>query len=191
MTPASDVVTRSAATVDDYPRIDVRRMKRRGELEPGSSGELSWSWRGSFVDKIRYESHPDRLVLIRYAERTVIRLDNTPCHYGGKRQWFLCPGCTRRVAVLCGVGGSFLCRHCHRLPYLSQNEGRLRRLIRRRQLIETRIFKDGDGRRRRKRKGLHGKTFVRGLERYFEIEQQISGMASVRIDRLRAAVRPH
>lgn len=182
-------MTRRVATVDDFPRIDIRHMKRRGMLEPGKSGALSWSCRERLVDTISYECHRDRLDLIQHSERHTVQFETTPCNYGGERQWFLCPGCSRRVAVLCGVGGSFLCRHCHGLPYPSQNEGRLRRLIRRKQGIGQRIFERSDGRYRRKRKGLHGKTFVRGLERYFEIEQQISGMASVRIDRLRAAVR--
>ncbi len=189
MTPASDALTRTVATVDDYPRVDIRYMKRRGMLEPGQSGSLVWSCHGSFVDKIRYESHPDRLVLLRNSEHHVVRFETTPCHFGGKRQWFLCPGCTRRVAVLCGVGGSFFCRHCHQLRYLSQSQSRLRRLIGRKQHIANHIFEGGDTRRRFKRKGLHRKTLARGLERFFEIEQQISGMCSVRLERRRAAVR--
>ena len=182
-------MSRRVATVEDFPRIDIRYMKRRGMLEPGQSGSLVWSCHGSFVDKIRYESHPDRLVLLRNSEHHVVRFETTPCHFGGKRQWFLCPGCTRRVAVLCGVGGSFFCRHCHQLRYLSQSQSRLRRLIRRRQHIGSRIFDDRAGKHWRKRKGLHSRTFHRGLVQYFKIEQQINGICSVRIDRLRMAVR--
>ncbi len=188
MTPASDVLSRRVATVDDYPRIDIRLMKRRGMLDAGKSGALSWSCRESLVCTVNYECHPDRLDLIQHSERHAVRFDTTPCHYGGKRQWFLCPGCTRRVAVLCGVEDVFRCRHCHQLPYLSQNTTLLRRLIRRRQHIEKRLFEDGSGQRWRKRKGLHYQTFSRGLKRYFEIERQINGMGSARIDRLRAAL---
>ena len=184
-------MTRRVATVDDFPRIDVRYLKRRGMLEPGESGKLSWSCRGSIVDTIGYESHPDRLVLIRHSERTAIRFDSTTCYFGGERRWFLCPGCHRRIAVLCSARGVFLCRHCHHLPYLSQSQSRLRRLIRRRQHIESRIFEDRGGQRRHKRKGLHTRTFHRELARYFEIEQQISGMCSVRIDRIRGAMQSH
>ena len=182
-------MTRRVATVDDYPRIDIRDMKRRGTLEPGKSGALSWACGERLIDTVSYECHRDRLELINYSERHAVRFETTPCHYGGKRQWFLCPGCTRRVAVLCGVGGSFLCRHCHRLPYLSQNLTRLRRLIRRRQHIESRIFEDGAGMRRRK--GLHTQTFARELARYLTIAGQINGMFSVRIERRRAAMPAH
>ena len=189
LTLAGVLMTRRVATVDDYPRLDVRNMKRRGKLEPGASGTLSWACHGRLVDRIRYESHSDRLVLVRHSERQTIRFETTPCQYGGRRKWFLCPSCCRRVAVLCGVGGSFFCRHCHQLRYLSQSQSRLRRLIGRKQHIANHIFEGGDTRRRFKRKGLHGKTLARGLERFFEIEQQISGMCSVRLERRRAAVR--
>ena len=62
--------------------------------------------------------------------REVITLYWTPCHYGGSRPWFLCPGCQRRVAILCCRGKWFLCRHCYWLPYTSQYETRLDRLYR-------------------------------------------------------------
>jgi hypothetical protein len=45
----------------------------------------------------------------------------TPCHYGAKRVWFLCPGkgCGRRVAILYS-GKIFVCRRCKQLAYPSQ-----------------------------------------------------------------------
>jgi hypothetical protein len=51
-----------------------------------------------------------------------VRLEWTPCNYGGQRPWFLSPvrGCSRRVAVLYG-GGIFACRRCHGLNYQSQH----------------------------------------------------------------------
>jgi hypothetical protein len=45
----------------------------------------------------------------------------TPCHYGGKRPWFVCPGCERRVAKLC-IAEQFRCRHCLDLAYDSQQK---------------------------------------------------------------------
>jgi hypothetical protein len=52
----------------------------------------------------------------------------TPCHFGGARPWFVCPGimrgvaCRRRVGKLYGAGRYFLCRHCYRLGHASQRE---------------------------------------------------------------------
>ena len=186
-------MTRRVATVDDTPRIDIRYMRRRGLLHSGESGTLSWSFGANHFGMVDFECHADRLILYRQGRRSqvdaqIVQFDTTPCNYGGKRRWFLCPSCSRRVAVLCGVANVFRCRHCHQLPYLSQNTTILRRLLRRRQHIEKRIFEKSGGQRRRKRKGLHRQTFARGLARYCEIEQQISGMASLRIGRIRAAI---
>ena len=51
-----------------------------------------------------------------------IRLDSTPCNYGGERTWFLCPHCRNRRAVLFSAGGVFACRQCHDLAYASTRE---------------------------------------------------------------------
>jgi hypothetical protein len=57
------------------------------------------------------------------------RLDSTPCNFGGRRWWFICPlvvngrPCNRRVGVLYIDGGKYLgCRHCHNLTYTSSKE---------------------------------------------------------------------
>jgi hypothetical protein len=60
-----------------------------------------------------------------------------PCHYGGQRPYFRCPGvvkgrhCNRRVAKLYAGGKYFLCRHCYNLAYTSQSEPRYDRMLRR------------------------------------------------------------
>ena len=59
----------------------------------------------------------------------IVPLTWTPCTYGGKRYWFLCPlginslACGRRVGVLYRVGKYFGCRHCMRIAYTSQMYG--------------------------------------------------------------------
>jgi len=56
-----------------------------------------------------------------------IPLTTTPCHFGGKRHWFICPWyrngvyCGRRVGTLYKGGDYFACRHCYGLTYESQN----------------------------------------------------------------------
>jgi hypothetical protein len=52
------------------------------------------------------------------------RIVSTPCNYGGRRWWFICPlvvngnACNRRVGVLyLGNGKYFGCRHCYYLTY--------------------------------------------------------------------------
>ncbi len=63
--------------------------------------------------------------------RETVWLDTTPCHYGGSRPWFLCPGCNIRRAVLFSLGGRFRCRGCHDLAYSSAREDDLDRALRR------------------------------------------------------------
>ena len=55
-----------------------------------------------------------------------ISLNSTPCFFGGKRYWFLCPlirnniPCQNRVGVLYCAGKYYGCRQCHDLAYQSQ-----------------------------------------------------------------------
>lgn len=56
-----------------------------------------------------------------------IQLTTTPCNYGGKRYWLICPlskngqYCDRRVGVIYSIGKWFGCRHCAELTYGSRN----------------------------------------------------------------------
>ncbi|HEV2127703.1 MAG TPA: hypothetical protein VGR22_03695 [Thermomicrobiales bacterium] len=54
-------------------------------------------------------------------------LEWTPCHFGGERVWFRCPGCLSRRAVHFSVGGVFRCRACHDLAYTSTREDAIER----------------------------------------------------------------
>ena len=122
--------TRNNGTVSDMRRLDVRKMKREGCLEPGASGRWGWSRNGETVASVCYHTLPDALRLVySVSERSKgpesmdyrVGLEWTPCNYGGSRVWFRCPSCNRRVAVIYG-GKVFACRHCHRLAYDCQHE---------------------------------------------------------------------
>ena len=89
---------------DDCTVLDVRVLHRhaqRGQL--GTCVSLRWH-RGS-------KQYTD-----------VVMLTRTPCHYGGTRPWFCCPGCQRRCAKLYLRDDCFRCRDCHGLAYRSQLE---------------------------------------------------------------------
>jgi hypothetical protein len=49
-----------------------------------------------------------------------IELVSTPCFFGGKRYWFKCPSCKKRVGVLYKRFKYFSCRTCSHLVYQSQ-----------------------------------------------------------------------
>ena len=112
--------------------LDVRHLQRENLLEPGCS--FTWRWFGAAgviaSIQVRTEGDAVRLAYQRgdaseswKSEVRWVNLEWTPCHYGGQRAWFRCPGlgCGRRVAVLY-CRGIFLCRQCHNLSYQSQHE---------------------------------------------------------------------
>lgn len=86
----------------------------------------------------------------------VVPLTWTSPHYGGRRPWFLCTGCARRVGVLILGGGAVLCRRCRGLAYEVQRERRSYRLMRRRDKLLARLGPDGE-----RPKGMHWRTYAR------------------------------
>jgi hypothetical protein len=104
-------------------RLDIRWLHRHGYLDRRPHVVI-WSLREQPNGSVSIMLVDGRLILeyrCRWREtnswediRQVITLDWTPCHYGGQRPWFRCPGCQRRMAVLCGCDRFFLCRHCYR-----------------------------------------------------------------------------
>ena len=97
----------SKETVGQMRALDVRKMKREGCLQPGYSGQWTWSRGGEVLASIRFLVEQDAVRLM-YKSRDRggewqemdyrARLDWTPRTYGGARAWFLCPSCGRRVA---------------------------------------------------------------------------------------------
>jgi hypothetical protein len=143
-------------TAEGCRQIDVRRWHREGGLRPGLW--FSWCWwdreTGEKKASINVRTHPD-LVVLSYRTRRLgeewkdleepIQLIWTPCNYGGRRPWFVCPGvvsgvpCQRRVGVLYNARDYFLCRHCYGLAYESQRENRAYRALRRANKIRERL----------------------------------------------------
>ena len=61
---------------------------------------------------------------------TEIEITSTPCHFGGRRYWFVCPICRRRCAILY----PFICRICakgrYRVELETVQDRRITRAIR-------------------------------------------------------------
>ena len=160
-------------TTDVYRALDVRRWHRDKLLTPGRAFGWQWSRHGKTVASIQVRAEADRMILT-YRHRSgggnwkdesyPVRVDWTPCSFGGERPWFRCPvmGCGRRVAILYG-GAIFACRHCYRLAYPSQRETADDRAARRADSIRERLgwepgILNGPG---LKPKGMHWRTFKR------------------------------
>lgn len=166
------------ADTDGLLRLDVRSLNRAGALRPGAVSTTSWI-RGDGETTGNIVTHMNRdgdCLTLDYKTRTsretdwtpykeAIWLDTTPCHFGGHRAWFRCPGCQRRRAVLFNAGGLFRCRECHDLAYSSTRETDTDRSIRRCAALQKRLGGGGDGvpvwRVPPKPHGMHWETYER------------------------------
>jgi len=165
-------------TVEGLKKLDMNRLHRKGLLEPGCRGSVSWSKGENERSSIGFEAEDGWLLLeYRYKRnlseeweyvRYPVRLTWTPCNYGGERPWFICPGvvngyhCGRRVGKLYLRGKYFLCRHCHDLTYKSRNDGQKYRALHKCQRIRRRL--DGSANMMEpfppKPKGMHFDTYL-------------------------------
>lgn len=180
-------------TLEEIITIDIRYLKKQGLLRPSLYGRLSWTCGGDDSGNINYCTHNEGIELIyRYRPaggewqdvRQLIRYEDTPCHFGGTRKWFVCPSCGQRVGVLGSETGLFLCRHCNQLPYASQSEGKIDRMIRARDKLGKRIF-HGDGNYEFcKRKGMHRTTYEKLLKRYCELDWVIDHWIATKLGSL-------
>lgn len=116
-----------------------------------------------------------------------IPLTTTPCFYGGKRYWFVCPWykknqyCGRRVAVLYKDGDCFACRHCYNLTYSSRNLSGYSKLFGTVCLLDVE-----KARMRTKRltyKGKYTKSYSRYLKLSRKLDDFFIGMESFILNR--------
>jgi len=137
----------SKITAESRYAIDIRWMKNNGLLIPGTIGSMLWDCQEKQIGSIGYRIEADRLILVyrnKYMDGEWERIEDsifsiwTSCNYGGERQWFLCPECNRRVALVYG-GKYYRCRHCHNLTYASQQENISDSLMRRSRKIRKRM----------------------------------------------------
>jgi hypothetical protein len=135
---------------------------------------VTWSRGEQQVGSLLLALQPEDVVLTyRYrvgggdweSVRQVVTLDWTPCHYGDERPWFRGTGCRQRIAVLCGAGQWYLCRHCYALPYGSQQETAEDRHCRKVRKIRDRLGASPNLMESswpwHKPKGMHGRTWER------------------------------
>jgi hypothetical protein len=194
----------SKTTVEECRQIDIRDWQRRGLLCPGKW--FSWGWYtrdGAQAASISVQVQQGR-VLLSYRFRregeawqeieTPVSLAWTPCHYGGQRPWFRCPGwgCGRRVAKLYLGGGYFLCRHCHDLAYESQREDQATRLISKAQKIRRRL--GGSASLMEpfppKPKGMHWHTYSQLYLKALSAEEAGMNAMLVQLERMPARINP-
>ena len=186
-------------TTEEVHQVDIRYMQRQGLLRlPGYIGSLWWSCGGEQTGSINFRVERNCLVLMyrhqSYGEewqkiKEQVWFDRTPCNYGGERLWFLCPNCSKRVAVLYCAGIRFLCRHCYDLSYRSQRESYMQRMIRRARRVRQHLGASENLLMpiREKPKGMHHRTFERLVGEEMAANQAASAVLderSVRYEQL-------
>ena len=146
----------TTSSLSNYPRLSISSYRDQlRQSGTASSIEVNYSYRGKTYS---------------YS----IRLDKTACHFGHYRHWWLCPSCSKRVAVLY-CAGTYVCRHCLSVPYGSQLQQPIDRLFSRADAIRQRLgwqsgIAHGSG---TKPKGMHSKTFDRLVTEHDRLTSKI------------------
>ena len=115
-------------TVDDYPCLDIRQLQRAGYLVPGHS-HTTQLIHDTYTESYTTRTTSDNTLIIncrvgnKKANSVTYKFsfEQAPCNFGGKRSFFLCPHCGKRVCLIYCVD-QWGCRHCHDLPYPCQGE---------------------------------------------------------------------
>jgi len=168
-----------------YQSLDVRWVHRQGMLHSAFPSIVRSYLNGKETGSIQVRGQSGHLLLEYTHQRGdgkdpehlsyPVRIDWTPCNYGGNRPWFLCPaqGCGRRVAILYG-GRIFACRHCYKLVYESQHQAPHTRALRQAQKIRMKLGGSASIRERFpwKPKGMHWRTYSRLYRVCKEAEQR-------------------
>ncbi len=158
--------------VESVLDLDIRPLARGWLPDHGPRPlTVQWSrggwWSESAVSVVLW-SRTDALILYsadgdQVSER--IGLDSTPCNYGGRRWWWLCPMCGQRRAILYLLSERFECRTCCGLTYTTSQVSRWIRHTRKSSRIRHRLG-CGVGEPLRKPAGMHWRTFERLLAEY-------------------------
>lgn len=162
--------------------LDIRGLNRKGLLAPQISGASKWFNGTKEVGSIGFKVQGSggrttgvRLEYRHYGETFAytVLVTWTPCHFGGHRPWWICPGrgCGRRVANLY-YERFFLCRHCHDLAYESTREPAFIRCLKRSQEIRLKLGGSGNIYEQfpPRPKGMHLRTYRRFQSKAFDAE---------------------
>lgn len=147
-------------SVEHFPAIDLRILKRAGLLRPGECTYTTLYWGNQapetlsariFIDLSDAASASVRVVGDGHGGAITQRvaIEAVPCPYGGFRSYFLCPLWGIRCEQLFLVDGVFASRKAHRLAYASQSEDDLSRSRRKVRKLHRQV--EGDYRYKRLR----------------------------------------
>ena len=162
------------------PRVGAGR--RANVFYNTGHGHLGWTLSAVTADKVAGINIRVGLqsIVLSYRMKSTdevveqrVQTQTSPCHLGGQRQWFTCPRCSKRVAVLYAPSQYFVCRLCGGLGYATQKEGVGDRAMTKADRLRKRLgwpagIAHGDG---GKPKGMHWKTYHRLKRDHDELKQ--------------------
>jgi hypothetical protein len=170
--------------VEDCRSIIVNSWSKEGLLAAGNY--CRWTWKdhqGAVKASMGVWTLDDGLELTytinprsEYAENICYRVPVvfTKCNYGGRRPWFICPRCSRRVGKLYLKSKYYLCRHCNNLSYACRNESEAFRLLHKAQRINDRLLGPAPPNQllAGRPKGMHWKTYNKITHRIKLLDRQ-------------------
>lgn len=124
----------------DYKSVDIRRLARIKALEAGTevcfdSGEsLKVISVGLSLEVLFFGDN--------FLQNSRVSVRFRPCALGGQRALFECPACHRPVFLLYKRHGSFKCRQCADLSYVSQSEDPVSRSMRKTTKLLRKLSRD-------------------------------------------------
>jgi hypothetical protein len=148
--------------VEGCRHIDALDLRRDGYLQPPVPGSPPYAIAASCGG--RKQTREQRIAIVW-----------TPCRFGGKRPWFQCGCCGRRVVRLYIVQAVFACRHCHRLGYESRLETPHQRGFGRARRIRMRLndgTDDPSGEFPSRPRFMHRTTYERWRRAYDDAEER-------------------
>ena len=111
--------------IENQISINILDLKKRECLKPGTISSTNYALNGRelgwiFISAAKGILNLDYRVNGHIQQQTIEITDISP-HYGGRRQYLLCPKCdSRRESLYYGSDGEFACRICRGLVFRSQ-----------------------------------------------------------------------
>ena len=114
---------RQTILLDGIPCIDINELLRMGALDGGEKLFPRIPYQFDFLGRLRCFQFRVDMALRGSQLWQMFYVQWTRCHFGGRRPWFICKHCGKRVRKLY-VGMAIACRYCFNGAYQSQHRGK-------------------------------------------------------------------
>ncbi|MEN8210980.1 MAG: hypothetical protein ABFR31_04630 [Thermodesulfobacteriota bacterium] len=158
--------------VENQISINILDLKKRDCLKPGNISSTTYSVNGRKIGLIFISAAEDILSLDYrfngHIQQQTVQITSISPHYGGQRQYLLCPQCdSRRNSLYHGPNGQFECRICHGFVFRSQQLNPHLRHAHRAEKFAERLGGTGFIFHGKKPPGMWDTTFIELRDKYF------------------------